>query len=46
MSDEQINRQRDIFHKIFIKMHQEEHYNMMMRPTTKEGESYVNAEEG
>ena len=46
MSDEQINRQRDIFHKIFIKMHQEEHYNMMMRPTTKEGESCVNAEEG
>lgn len=44
MSDEQLNRQREIFHKIFIKMHQEEHYNMMMRPTTKEGENCVNSE--
>ena len=44
LSDEQLERQKTIFKKIFEKMHQLEHYEMMMRPVAKEGENSVSTE--
>lgn len=45
LSDEQLERQKAVFKKIFEKMNQLEHYEMMMRPAAKEGESSVSTEE-
>lgn len=39
MSDDQLERSKDVFHEIFVKMGQEPHYDMMMRQTVKEDES-------
>jgi len=45
LSDEQIERQKAVFKKIFEKMNQLEHYEMMVRPVAKEGENSVSTEE-
>ena len=45
LSEWQLERYKDVFKKIFEKMNQLEHYEMMMRPVTKEGESSVSTEE-
>lgn len=45
LSDEQLERQKAVFKKIFEKMNQLEHYKMMMRPVAKEGENSVSTEE-
>jgi wobble nucleotide-excising tRNase len=45
LSEEQLGRHKAVFKKIFEKMNQLEHYEMMMRPVTKEGESSVSTEE-
>lgn len=40
-----LERHKTVFKNIFEKMNQLEHYEMMMRPVTKEGESCVSTEE-
>lgn len=45
LSEGQLERHKAVFKKIFEKMNQLEHYEMMMRPATKEGESSVSTEE-
>ena len=45
LSEGQLERHKAVFKKIFEKMNQLEHYEMMMRPVTKEGESSVSTEE-
>ena len=35
-STDQLARYREVFHQIFINMHQESHYDMMMRAPTEE----------
>lgn len=39
MSDDQLSRNKDIFHQIFVMMGQEAHYDMMMQEIDKEDES-------
>lgn len=39
MSDDQLSRDKDIFHQIFVMMGQEAHYDMMMQEIDKEDES-------
>ena len=39
MSDDQLSRNKDIFHQIFVMMGQEAHYDMMMQQIDKEDES-------
>ena len=39
MSDDQLSRNLEIFHKIFVSMGQEAHYDMMMQQIDKEDES-------
>lgn len=41
LSDDQIARNKEVFHNIFIEMGQGAHYNMMMQQTDKEDESIV-----
>ena len=41
MSDEQLSRNKDIFHQIFVVMGQGAHYEMMMQQIDKEDESIV-----
>ena len=39
ISNDQLDRNKEIFHQIFIQMGQEAHYDMMMQQTDKEDES-------
>lgn len=39
LSDDQLDRNKEIFHQIFIQMGQEAHYDMMMQQADKEDES-------
>ena len=39
MSDDQLSRNKEIFHKIFVMMGQKAHYDMMMQQIDKEDES-------
>lgn len=41
LSEQQLERHKAVFKRIFEKMNQLEHYEMMMRPATKESESSV-----